>query len=73
MRTGLIVSGAAHAALIAWGVFSLPLPTPPDTSNLEQIPVDFVEIGDETKLKKGLQTAALVEDVPAPEPPKPVV
>ena len=64
MRTGLIVSGTVHAALIAWGVFSLTSPAPLDASSIEQIPVDFIDLGDETRLLKGLRTAALVEDVP---------
>ena len=69
MRYGLALSAIAHAALIAWGVVSLPA-KPLDTSSIEQIPVDFVEIGDLTKLNKGVQTAALVRDEPAPEPAK---
>lgn len=69
MRYGLAVSAIAHAALLAWGVLSLPV-KPLDTSNLEQIPVDFVELGDVTKLDKGVQAAALVRDEPAPEPVK---
>src|SRR5258706_11142702 len=74
MRAGLVVSVSAHAALLAWGLLSLSSPTPLDSSSIEQIPVDFVEFADETKLNKGVQTAALVRDVPppAPEPPKPV-
>src|SRR5262245_9052487 len=75
--TGLIVSVTLHAALIAWGFFSLSWPKAIDPSSIEQIPVDFVEFSDETKLTKGRQTAARVEDVtppkpvekPAPEPP----
>jgi hypothetical protein len=70
---GLAVSAIAHAALIAWGVFTLPSAKPLDTSDIEQIPVDFVEMADETKINKGVQTAALVEDVPVPEPAKKIV
>jgi hypothetical protein len=68
MRSGLIVSGVAHAALIAWGIFSLPSATPLDSSNIEQIPVDFVELGDTTQMNKGVKTAALVEEVAVPPP-----
>jgi len=68
MRAGLTVSIVGHAALIAWGVFSLPIPNPPDASQIETIPVDFVEIGEETSVPKGMQTAALVEEVTPPEP-----
>ena len=70
---GLAVSAIAHAALIAWGVFTLPSAKPLDTSDIEQIPVDFVEMADDTKINKGVQTAALVEDVPVPEPAKKIV
>jgi hypothetical protein len=74
MRAGLVVSVSAHAALIAWGLLSLSSPTPLDSSSIEQIPVDFVEFADDTKLNKGVQTATLVRDIPppTPEPSKPV-
>jgi hypothetical protein len=67
MRYGLVVSTVAHAVLIAWGFFSLPA-KPLDTSNIEQIPVDFVEIGDVTKVNKGVTTAALTKEEPTPQP-----
>jgi len=67
MRYGLVVSAAVHAVLIAWGVLSLHA-RPIDSSSIEQIPVDFVEITDVTKLSKGVATAALTKDEPAPEP-----
>jgi hypothetical protein len=69
MRVGLVVSVAAHAAIIAWGLFSLPWPKPIDASDIEQIPVDFVTIADDTKITKGLKTAELVQDKPTPPPP----
>jgi hypothetical protein len=69
MQAGLPVSVIAHVALIAWGVLSLPVPSPVDAGNIEMIPVDFIEIDDVTQLTKGLQTAALVEEVPPPPPP----
>jgi hypothetical protein len=53
--------------LIAWGVLSLHA-RPIDSSSIEQIPVDFVEITDVTKLSNGVATAALTKDEPAPEP-----
>jgi hypothetical protein len=62
----------AHLAVLAWGFLSLPFATPIDASSIEMIPVDFVQIDDETQLTKGLRTAALVEEVPPP-PPQPVV
>ncbi|MEX0852941.1 MAG: hypothetical protein WD036_06625 [Bauldia sp.] len=70
MRSGLAVSVAGHTLLIAWGLFSLPAPSPLNATEIEAIPVDFVEIRDGTSLPKGLQTAALVEKVTPPEPAK---
>jgi hypothetical protein len=67
MRYGIVVSTIAHAALIAWGFLSLPA-RPIDASSIEQIPVDFVEIGDVTKLNKGVTTAALTKEEPVPAP-----
>ena len=74
MRVGLIVSAAAHALIIAWGFIALPHAKPLDTSDIEQIPVDFVTVADDTKITKGLKTADLVADKPTPPPPadKPV-
>ena len=69
MQAGLPVSIAAHVVLIAWGVISLPTPSPVDATGIEMIPVDFIEIDDATQLTRGLQTAALVEEAPAPAPP----
>ena len=69
MQAGLPVSIAAHVALIAWGLISLPSPSPVDATGIEMIPVDFIEIDDTTQLTRGLQTAALVEEAPPPAPP----
>jgi colicin import membrane protein len=71
MRAGLTVSVIAHLGLLAWGIVSLPMPSPVDASQLEMIPVDFVEIDDVTQLNRGLQTAALVEELPPPAPAEP--
>lgn len=66
MRLGLTVSAAAHATLIAWGLLSLRSPTPLDASDIEQIPVDFVEIADETKINPGVPTETRQAETPAP-------
>lgn len=72
MRAGLPVSVVIHVGLIAWGVISLPAPSPVDATEIEMIPVDFVEIDDFTQLSPGVRTAALVEEVtPPPPPPEP--
>jgi hypothetical protein len=71
MRAGIVVSTVAHLAILAWGIFSLPMPSPVDATDLEMIPVDFVEFDDITQMTQGLQTAALVEEVEEPPPPPP--
>lgn len=67
MRYGIAVSAFAHAALIAWGFLSLPA-KPLDATSIEQIPVDFVELADVTKLNKGATTATVKKEEPVPEP-----
>ena len=69
MRPGLVVSAVAHLAVIAWGLWWLPKPATIDASNIEMIPVEFIEFDDITQMTVGLQTAALIEDVPEPPPP----
>lgn len=71
MRTGLIVSVTGHAALLLWGVVSLPPPKSLDLSNLEAVPVDFVPIDELTKLNIGVTAAEAREEI-VPEPPAPV-
>ena len=71
MRAGLIVSATAHAALLVWGLLNLHSPAPIDASEIEQIPVDFVEIGDETKIQKGSPVEKVVAETPAPPKPEP--
>ncbi|MHA1554627.1 MAG: hypothetical protein ACTSU0_09485, partial [Alphaproteobacteria bacterium] len=68
MHTAFIVSLLAHAALLAWGIISLPSPQPLDASNLESIPVHFVILSEETSIERGLETARPVEVSPEPEP-----
>lgn len=71
MRAGLPVSVVFHVGLIAWGLFSFSAPQSIDATDIEMIPVDFIEIDDVTQLSLGLRTAALVEEVPPPPPPPP--
>jgi hypothetical protein len=72
MRTGLTVSVITHATLLAWGIISLPSTSSLDTSNLESIPVDFVQLDELTRLNLGVSTAEAREEI-VPEPPAPVV
>ncbi len=68
MRDGLAVSLVAHAALLTWGLFSLPAPEPLDASGIEAIPVNFIQIEDVTSVPKGVAVAKITEE----PPPKPV-
>jgi hypothetical protein len=72
MRTGLIVSVIGHAALFFWGVVSLPAPNSLDISNLEAVPVDFIQLDELTRLNIGITTAEAREEV-VPEPPAPKI
>jgi len=72
MRAGLTVSVVGHAALLAWGIISLPSSNSLDASNLESIPVDFVQLDDLTRLNLGISTAEAREEI-VPDPPAPVV
>lgn len=73
MRTGLIVSVIGHAAVLLWGLVSLPSPSTLDISNLEAVPVDFVPIDELTQLNLGVTTAEAREEEVVPDPPAPVV
>ena len=67
MRDGLAVSIFGHAALLVWGLLSLPSAQPFDASTIESIPVDFVKIADVTSVPKGVETPKKIEE-PKPEP-----
>ncbi len=87
MRDGLAVSLFGHAALLAWGLLSLPSPKALDASQIEMIPVNFVSIADVTSVPKGVETPKKAEqpkpdpiaqainqqtpELPQPEPPPP--
>jgi hypothetical protein len=62
MRAGLTVSLLGHAALIAWGILVLPATKPLDASDIEAVPIEMVDLADETALKKGVRMAALVQE-----------
>lgn len=73
MRTGLIVSVIGHAAVLLWGLVSLPSPSTLDISNLEAVPIDFIPIDELTQLNLGVTTAEAREEEVVPDPPAPVV
>ena len=66
MRTAYIISGAGHAAILVWCVWSLTAkPLPAQTA--VALPVDVVTVADVTQITAGAKTA------PKAEAPKPVV
>ena len=64
MPVGLIISVLAHAALILWGLVSLPGADPFSSEPVDSMPVELVSIGDYTAIKRGSKDAAPSE---APE------
>lgn len=73
MRTALIFSGVIHAGLFTALVVTIPWSRSLDLDNFEPIPIDFVEISENTVLARGMETASVVRDVPVPvAAPKPV-
>ena len=74
MRTGLLVSVIGHAALLFWGVISLPSSTPLDISNLEvgehmtvadlmpQLPENAKFLEDEGRVVVVVETPRIVEE-----------
>ncbi|MEO8668883.1 MAG: cell envelope integrity protein TolA [Bauldia sp.] len=83
MRTGLTVSVFLHLILVAWGIVTLPSMRSFDPSQIESVPVDFIQIADVTDLDKGQKTAPLlaekvaekpaekIAETPPPPPPAP--
>ena len=62
MRAGLAVSVLLHGLLVLAGLVSLSSSTAFDTSQIEAVPVDFVEIADTTSVDKGVKTASVEEE-----------
>jgi hypothetical protein len=63
MRTGLTISGVAHAALLLWSVVAFtarPLPV-----QSTEVPVDVISAADFSQITKGIETAKPME-VPKP-------
>ena len=65
MRTGVVTSALAHAALLSWGLWSL-APKPLDASYAEALPVEIV-LSDAFEGVKGEKQAPVTEK-PAPTP-----
>ncbi|MCB1496150.1 MAG: hypothetical protein KDJ86_10220 [Bauldia sp.] len=68
MRTGLAVSAVFHLVLIGWGLISLSAFEPLDASDFEALPIEFVEIDEESSTPLGIRDAEVAED-PAPNDP----
>lgn len=83
LRPGLIVSAIVHLVLIGWGAISLSAFEPLDASDIEAVPIEFVEIDEISTTPLGLKDAEPAEEnvpndptevvaetpAPAPEPP----
>lgn len=66
MRWSLATSLIVHACILLWAVVVLPSPDEYDVEELESVPVDIVTLEEFSKRQ------ARQEDVPEPEPEKPV-
>lgn len=69
MKVGVVVSSAAHVAILSWGLISLSAPTPLDVADVESITVDVIPFEDIVETVQGDQEADL-RDTPAPTPAK---
>jgi outer membrane biosynthesis protein TonB len=69
MRLGLAVSLIGHAAIIGFGFVAFPDARPFAVTEIEALPVDLVEIADETDLLEGdKQAEEAPEETPQPKP-----
>src|SRR3954465_13143682 len=66
MKAGWTISAVGHAALLAWGVISIP-PRPLNATPPESLPVDIITATDFSQITNGIKTAAKAET------PKPLV
>ncbi len=66
MKAGLSTSLVLHAALIAFGLFTLKAPSAHDVGDVQAIPVDMVPIEELTQLQQGDKKAPKAEK-PAPK------
>lgn len=66
-RTGLLVSAAVHLVLLGWGLITFSS-SPLDASDIETLPVEFVEVTDLTELDLGKESADTAE-TPSPNDP----
>ena len=65
MRTGLTVSAVFHLVLIGWGLISLSAFEPLDASQIEAMPIEFIEIDDETSTPLGTSSPSPGKKAPS--------
>lgn len=69
MKAGLTTSVILHAAVLAFGLFSLSGPAPLEVTDVESLPVDIVPLSELTQIQEGDKKADMHE-TPAPTPTK---
>ncbi len=69
MKAGLTTSVILHAAVLAFGLFSLSAPSALEVTDIESLPVDIVPLSELTQIQEGDKKADMHEK-PAPKPTK---
>lgn len=67
MKAGLTTSVILHAAVLAFGLFSLSGPAALEVTDVESLPVDIVPLSEITQIQQGDKKATM-HDKPAPTP-----
>lgn len=67
MKTGLVFSSLAHAAVLSWGLLTLTAPPPLEVADVEALPIDIVPIEELTQSIEGAKEVDFTE-TPAPVP-----
>jgi colicin import membrane protein len=69
MKVGVVLSSAAHVAILTWGLLNFAAPAPLQVADVEALPIDIVPIEELTQSVAGEKKAELTEK-PAPAPTK---
>lgn len=72
MRIGLILSVLFHGGLLAWALISLVNAKEFKPAEVQNIPMDIVDVSELTKLKAGLKKEPEKKETKKPDPKKPV-
>jgi colicin import membrane protein len=67
LKAGLTTSVILHAAVLAFGLFSLSAPSALEVTDIESMPVDIVPLSEITQIQQGDKKATM-HDKPAPTP-----